>query len=226
MKELRAIVNACFVFLVFLLGYAFIHPGYVRSSSHPPRFLRMKVEALRGDVHPDVISLSAPYGLVGGAVRFATAGKIRRELDLCFTDSVASDLLRGAWKELGEKPMGAVVTRDEGGDQFRFRREGTSVIVEIVRGASCGRESEDKTSETAETPEGTAEEQASEQPRKPAEGDFETVTLRLPARLFEALIAEDKDLDVDTILAELESAGPGDLVDLKSSDARLRVWVE
>lgn len=219
MKELRAMVNACFVFSVFLLGYAFVHPGYVRSSSHPPRFLRMKVEALRGDVHPDTISLSAPYALVGGAIRFATLGRLRRELDLRFSDSVGADLLRGAWKELAEKPEGTVVTRQDGGDELRFHREGTSVVLEIARGASCEEE-------PAEPSAATNEEQASERPRKPIEGDFETVTVRLPSRLFEALVEEDKDLDVDTILAELERAGPGDLVDVKSSDARLRVWVE
>src|SRR6266545_6861510 len=81
-KELRSVVNALFLFALFLLVYSAIVPGHAARSHRGPRFLRMQVEDLRHD-RPRV-SFSVPYAFVSGALRFASLGKVRREMDLHF----------------------------------------------------------------------------------------------------------------------------------------------
>src|SRR5258706_7578809 len=76
-KELRSIVNACFLFLIFLFVYAAVRPGHAVSGIHRPRFLHMQVEDLSGS-RPDRVTINVPFGLVGGALRFASLGKVRR----------------------------------------------------------------------------------------------------------------------------------------------------
>jgi hypothetical protein len=137
-KELRSIVNACFMFLVFLLVYALVRPGHAVSSARGPRFLRMVVEDSRG--RPERVSLSVPFGLVGGALRFASLGKMRRELDRHFDETVGSEELRRVWEDLKSKPEGTDVVHEADAATFRLRREGESVVVEVskIRGHAAG----------------------------------------------------------------------------------------
>lgn len=130
MKELRSIVNACFLFLLFLFLYALVKPGHAVSSIRGPRFLRMQVEDTSGR-RPDRVTLSVPFGLVGGALRFASLGRVRRELDFHFEESVDSEELRRLWEDLKAKPEGTDVVHQADGATFHLRREGDSVVVEV-----------------------------------------------------------------------------------------------
>jgi hypothetical protein len=192
-KELRSIVNACFLFLVFLFVYALVKPGHAVSSAHAPRFLRMQVEDTSGR-RPERVSLSVPFGLVGGALRFASLGKIRRELDLHFDEAVGSEDLHRIWEELKTKPEGTDVVHEADGATLRFRRDGETIVVEASKmsGHDPG----------------------------------ETVNLRVPRRLVEALVTNEKDLDMDALLAEIRQGHRGDLVDVRARDGHVRIWIE
>ncbi|HEV8267077.1 MAG TPA: hypothetical protein VGR00_02540, partial [Thermoanaerobaculia bacterium] len=52
------------------------------------------------------------------------------------------------------------------------------------------------------------------------------VTVRLPFRLLKAAVAEEKDFDVATLVGELQTAAKGELVDVTTHDAHVKVWVE
>jgi len=54
----------------------------------------------------------------------------------------------------------------------------------------------------------------------------EVVTLRIPLKLLEAVARDEKGLDVDAILSELRNVDRGELLDVKTRDARVRVWIE
>ncbi len=130
MRELRSTVNAAFLFLIFLFVYAVASPGHARGSAHAPRFLRMTIEDLEGrHGHPDRISFSVPYGFVRGGLRFASLGRLHRELDLRFTEPVEADEVRAIWKELQEKPEGGEVVRKREFDEVRIRKEGGSLTI-------------------------------------------------------------------------------------------------
>ena len=197
MRELRSVVNAVFLFLFFLLVWAFIVPGHARGSSHRPRFLRMQVVDLEGHHGrgPDRINFTIPYGFFSGALRFASMGRVRRELDLHFTDSVEARELREIWAELKSKPEGTEVVRDKEREKQVFKREGSMVVLDVAHDRHDGQE-------------------------------VERVTIRVPARLFETFVSDDRDLDVDSLIAELRKATPGDLVEVQAKDAHVRIWVE
>lgn len=193
MREIRSAVNAAFLFLVFLLVYAVVSPGHARGSTHAPRFLRMTIEDLEGrHGHPDRISFSVPYGFIRGGLRFASLGRLHRELDLHLGDPVAADEVQSIWKEVSEKPEGTEIVRKRDGEELKLRREGTTLTVVQTKDDS---------------PE-------------------ETVTLRIPVKLLEAVAAKDRSLDVDAILSELRNLDRGELLDVKARDARVRVWIE
>lgn len=59
-----------------------------------------------------------------------------------------------------------------------------------------------------------------------ADSPDETVTLRIPVRLLEAIAAKDRSLDVDAILSELKNLDRGELLNVRARDARVRVWIE
>jgi hypothetical protein len=197
MKELRSIVNAVFLFALFLFVYAFVAPGRARGSANPPRFLRMEVEDLSG-FHgrgaPKRVGITVPYGIVGGVLRFAALGRVRRELDLHFEDPVASEVIASVWEELKKKPEGEEILRTHGDAELRFKKEGSLVRLQVSK---LGRHD-----------------------------DAEKVTLRIPAHFFEAIVERDGDLDVDTLLSQLRSARHGDLVDVEARDAHVRIWIE
>jgi hypothetical protein len=86
MRELRAAVNAVFLFVLFLFVWGLVRPGHAVSSLHRPRFLRMQVEDPRsGHGGRDRVAFSVPFGLVRGGLKFASLGRLRREMDLHFT---------------------------------------------------------------------------------------------------------------------------------------------
>ncbi|MFI5182312.1 MAG: hypothetical protein ACHQPI_13075 [Thermoanaerobaculia bacterium] len=193
MRELRSAVNAAFLFLVFLLVYAVVSPGHARESARAPRFLRVTVEDQEGrHGHPDRLSFSVPYGFVRGGLRFASLGRLHRELDFRLGDPVAAEEVQSIWKEVSEKPEGTEVVRKRDGETVTLRRDaGTLTIVQTK-----------------------------------TDSPDETVTLRIPVKLLEAIAAKDRNLDVDAILSELRNLDRGELLDVKARDARVRVWIE
>ena len=195
MREVRAAVNAAFLFIAFLFFWGLVRPGHAVSSAHGPRFLRMQVEDLGGGHgHPDRISFSVPYGLIRGGLKFASLGRLRREMDLHFSDSVEAEEIRAIWQELSEKPEGTPVVRNKDFEELTFTKQGDAVTL-VVR-------------------------------KDPADPAGETVTIRIPAKLLSAVAAGGKSFDADAILSELRSLDRGELLDVKSKDAHVRVWIE
>lgn len=138
MKELRSVVNAVFLFLVFLFLWSFVVPGYSGGGKSGPRFLRMTVEerhALDEHGRPDRVSFSVPYSFVRGSLRLAAMGTVRREMDLHFREEVESEAVRSIWTELKEKPEGTEVVRDEHDDRLVFVRKGSMVEMTVLEGA-------------------------------------------------------------------------------------------
>jgi hypothetical protein len=192
MKELRSAVNALFLFAIFLLVYSAVVPGHARGSVRGPRFLRMQVEDNHQAGHPVKVSFSVPYGFVSGALRFASLGKVRRELDLHFDESVDAAEVRTIVQELKDKPEGAEVLRTHDDATLTLRKDGDLVTMQV---------------------------------RKKDRED-ETVTLKLPWRLVDALASNDKDLDVNGLVAQLRDARRGDLLEVTAPDAHVKIWVE
>lgn len=134
MRVARSVVNGFFLFVLFLYAYALVTPGLVSGAAHGPRFLRMTVEDRQGrHGRPEKVSFSIPYGLVRGGLKFASLGRLHRELDLCLTDSVEAEDLRSIWKELSEKPEGTEVVRKRDFDEIRLKKEGATVTVVQTR---------------------------------------------------------------------------------------------
>ena len=131
-KETQSVVNALFLFALFLLVYSAIVPGYARHSSRGPRFLRMKVENLKtGDGGPSNVSVSVPYAFVSGALRFASLGKVRREMDLHFDKSVEASEIRTIVQELKDKPDGTDVVRVHDDAEIHVRKDGDVATLEV-----------------------------------------------------------------------------------------------
>ena len=191
-NELRSVVNALFLFALFLLVYSAIVPGHARGSIRGPRFLRMKVENLRAAGGPSNVSISVPYAFVSGALRFASLGKVRREMDLHFDHSVDASEIRTIVQELKDKPDGTDVVRTHDDAEIHVRKDGDQVTLEVRKN---------------DRPE-------------------ETVTLRLPWRIVDAVSTADRDLDVDALLAQLRHAERGDLVEITAPDAHVRIWID
>ena len=191
-NELRSVVNALFLFALFLLVYSAIVPGHARGSIRGPRFLRMKVENLRAAGGPSNVSISVPYAFVSGALRFASLGKVRREMDLHFDHSVDASEIRTIVQELKDKPDGTDVVRTHDDAEIHVKKDGDQVTLEVRKN---------------DRPE-------------------ETVTLRLPWRIVDAVSTADRDLDVDALLAQLRNAERGDLVEINAPDAHVRIWID
>ena len=191
-NELRSVVNALFLFALFLLVYSAIVPGHARGSIRGPRFLRMKVENLRAAGGPSNVSISVPYAFVSGALRFASLGKVRREMDLHFNHSVDASEIRTIVQELKDKPDGTDVVRTHDDAEIHVKKDGDQVTLEVRKN---------------DRPE-------------------ETVTLRLPWRIVDAVSTADRDLDVDALLAQLRNAERGDLVEINAPNAHVRIWID
>jgi hypothetical protein len=189
-RALQSVVNALFLFALFLLLYSALVPGHTYGSARGPRFLRMKVENLRSD--PGEVSISVPYAFVSGALRFASLGKVRRELDLHFDQSVDASEIRTIVQELKEKPDGTDVARIHDECEIHVRKDGDRATLEV---------------------------------RKKDHRE-ELVTLKLPWRIVDAVSTADRDLDVDALVAQLRHAERGDLVEVNSPDAHVRIWID
>ncbi len=193
MREFRSAVNAAFLFLVFLFLYAVVSPGHARATARAPRFLRMTIEDQAGrHGRPERLSFSVPYGFVRGGLRFASLGRLHRELDLRLGDPVAADEVQEIWKEVSEKPEGTEIVRKRDGETVTLKREGGNLTIVQTK---------------EECPD-------------------EAVTLRIPVKLLETLASKDRRLDVDALLSELRNLDRGELLDVRSRDARVRVWIE
>jgi hypothetical protein len=130
-RALQSVVNALFLFALFLLVYSALVPGHTRGSIRGPRFLRMKVENLKNDGGPSSVSLSVPYAFVSGALRFASLGKVRRELDLHFDQSVDSSEIRTIVQDLKDKPDGTDVVRVHDDVEIHVRKDGDQATLEV-----------------------------------------------------------------------------------------------
>jgi hypothetical protein len=181
-----------FLFALFLLAYSALVPGHSRRSVRGPRFLRMQVEDTRQAGHPVKVSLSVPYAFVSGALRFASLGKVRREMDLHFDHSVDASEIRTIVQELKDKPDGTDVVRAHDDAEIHVRKDGDQVTLEVRK---------------HDRPE-------------------ETVTLRLPWRIVDAVSTADRDLDVDALVAQLRNAERGDLVEISAPDAHVRISID
>jgi len=191
-KELRSVVNALFLFALFLLVYSAIVPGHARGSIRGPRFLRMKVENLRTEGGPSNVSISIPYAFVSGALRFASLGKVRREMDLHFDQSVDASEIRTIVQELKDKPDGTDVVRVHDEAEIHVKKDGDQATLEVRK---------------KDRPE-------------------DTVTLKLPWRIVDAVSTADRDLDVDALVGQLRHAERGDLVEINAPDAHVRIWID
>lgn len=189
-RELRSVVNALFLFALFLLVYSALVPGHSRRSVRGPRFLRMQVEDVRNDRHR--VSFSVPYAFVSGALRFASLGKVRREMDLHFDQSVDAAEIRTIVQELKDKPDGTDVVRTHEDAEIHVHKDGDQVTLEV---------------------------QKHDHPE-------ETVTLRLPWRIVDAVSTADRDFDVDALVAQLRHAERGDLVEITAPDAHVKIWID
>ncbi|MCM3877603.1 MAG: hypothetical protein NEA02_14455 [Thermoanaerobaculia bacterium] len=189
-KEVRSVVNALFLFALFLLVYSALVPGHARGSVRGPRFLRMQVDDLRHDRHR--VSFSVPYAFVSGALRFASLGKVRREMDLHFDRSVDASDIRTIVQELKDKPDGTDIVRTHDDAEIHVRKDGDQVTLEVQK------------------------------PGRPEE----TVILRLPWRIVDAVSTADRNLDVDALVAQLRNAERGDLVEISAPDAHVRIWID
>jgi hypothetical protein len=191
MRELRSAVTAVFLFALFLLFYAAVSPGHARSSSHPPRFLRMQIEDLRHH-HGKRVSVTVPYFFIGNALRFAAFGRLHRELDVHWNEDIDSEDLKKLWEDIKVANQGQEVVREHDNEITRFRKEGDAILLDCTK----------------------------------KDGFGEHVKVRIPARLMEAAVHEGRDFDVDAVIAELRKAHVGDLVEVDSDDAHVKVWIE
>lgn len=235
MKELRSVVNAVFIFLVFLFCWSFFVPGHSGRGDKAPRFLRMTIDEGHSR-HGDRLSFSIPYAFVRGSLRLAATNKIRRELDLHLHDEIGSDEVRSIWKELTEKPEGTEVRREEGDATLVFTKSGPTVTLTVHERRE---EPTEAPEEPVQVPEPGTAATAPEAPRPPqppavpapplvAEPPAESVqvTIRFPARLLEAIASEDRSFDVDALLDLFPKAGKGEVLSVQSKDGRVRVWIE
>jgi len=191
MKELRSAVTAVFVFALFLLLYAATIPGHARGSAHPPRFLRMEIDDLRHH-HGRRVTVNVPYFFVGSALRFASLGRLHRELDVHWNEDIDSDDLRKLWEDLKAAKDGQEVVHETDSQVESFKREGETILIETTT----------------------------------KDGFGEHVKVRIPMRLMEAAVRDGRDFDVDAVIRELRKAHVGDLVEVDSDDAHVKVWIE
>jgi len=248
LRSIKSVVNAVFAFLVFLLLYGFFVPGHVKGSTGAPRFLKMTVEDA-ADNHEHV-SFSIPYAFFGGFLKMAATGRLERELAYHLDCTVESDRLRSVVADLEKGPDGTPVTQEHDGQVFTFKKDGPVVEMAVLRsptvpapevkeseasdGESEEGEASGEKSGAAEKPAKVTSSKAPAPPAPPAppalpvttEPPKVEVTVRLPFRLLKAAVAEEKDFDVATLVGELQTAAKGELVDVTTHDAHVKVWVE
>ncbi len=198
MRELRSAANATFWFALFVLGYALVVPP-PEGTGHGkrPRFLRMVIEETGTPGHRERVNITVPWFLFRSGLNVVSAGKLQREANLRFDDTVDSDVVREVWKELSARPEGTDVVKLHEGSEMTFRREKGEIHLTIK--------------------EGVGEEDGP--PR-------DIVTIRFPARYLEAAVSGDEDLDIRALFEEMRDATRGDVIEVKSDDAHVRVVID
>jgi hypothetical protein len=198
MRELRSTGNAFFWFALFLLGYALVVPP-PEGTGHGrrPRFLRMVIEESGTPGHTEKVNITVPWFLFRSGLHAVSAGKLEREADLHFDDTVTAEIVREVWKELSEKPEGTEVVKVHDGGEVAFRKEKGEIHLTVKEG--CGEEAGP--------------------PRK-------IVTIRFPARFMEAAVSGDRDLDIEALFEEMKQASRGDVVEVTSDDAHVKVVID
>lgn len=198
MRELRSAVNAFFWFSIFLIGWALLVPPPVGSGRGTrPRFLRMVIEETGHAGHTEKVNITVPWFLFRSGLHAVSASKLEHEADLRFHDPVAVDLVREAWKELSEKPEGTDVVKRTDDGELVFRKEKGEVSLTVRE----------------------APEEGCPTPR-------EHVTIRFPARYMEAAVSGDRDLDLKALFEEMRDANRGDVVEVTSDDAHVKVVID
>lgn len=198
MRELRSAANAFFWFALFLLGWALVVPPPEGTGRGTrPRFLRMVIEDTGHGAHRDRVTINVPWFLFRGGLHAVSAAKIESETDLHFQDPVAIDLVRAAWKELSEKPEGTDVVKATEDEELTFRKEKGEIHLTV----------------RPKVDEGEA----------PA---HDVVTIRFPARYMEAAVSGDHDLDIRALFEEMKGAARGDVVEVTSDDAHVKVVID
>ena len=198
MRELRSAGNAFFWFALFLLGYALVVPP-PEGTGHGrrPRFLRMVIEDTGHAGRMEKVNITVPWFLFRSGLHAVSAGKLEREANLHFDDTVTAEIVREVWKELAEKPEGTDVVKVHDDGELTFRKEKGEIHLTVKEGVS----KEDGP------------------PR-------EIVTIRFPARFMEAAVSGDHDLDIEALFAEMKQASRGDVIEVTSDEAHVRVVID
>lgn len=198
MREIRSTANALFWFALFVLGYTLLVPP-PEGTGHGsrPRFLRMVIEDTGTRGHGERVSITVPWFLFRGGLHAVSARKLQREANLHFDDTVASEIVREIWTELSAQPDGTDVVKLHEGSEMTFRREKGEIHLTVK--------------------EGVGEEDGP--PRQ-------IVTVRFPARFMEAAVSGDEDLDIRALFEEMRDAARGDVIEVTSDDAHVRVVID
>ena len=198
MRELRSAVNATFWFVLFLMGWALVVPPPEGTGKGTrPRFLRMVIEETGHGGHGERVRINVPWFLFRSGLHAVSAAKIENEADLRLHDPVSAELVREVWKELSEKPEGTDVVRAVDDQEFSFRKEKGEITLAIRE--------------------------------KPAEEGAEPrtdVTIRFPARYMEAAVSGDEDLDLRALFDEMKDASRGDVLEVTSDEAHVKVVID
>ena len=198
MRELRSAANALFWFSLFLLGWAlFVPPPEGTGRGERPRFLRMVIEDTGTPGHTEKVRITVPWFLFRSGLHAVSAGKLEREADLHFDDTVTAELVRDVWKELSEKPEGTDIVRQHEDVELVFRKEKGEILLTFREGCA-------------------------DEGRPPKE----VATMRFPARFLEAAVSGDRDLDVEALFDEMKDAARGDVIEVTSDDAHVKVVID
>jgi hypothetical protein len=198
MRELRSAANAVFWFALFLLGWALVVPP-PEGTGHGgrPRFFRMVIEDVGHRGHTERVHITVPWFLFRGGLHAVSAGQLQREANLHFDDTVTAEIVREAWSELSAQPEGTDVVRSHDDVELTFRKERGEIHLTVKEGFD----------------------EDGGPPR-------EVVTIRFPARFMEAAVSSDRDLDVEALFDEMKRAARGDVLEVTSDDAHVRVVID
>lgn len=198
MRELRSAANAFFWFALFLVGWNLVVPPPEGSGKGSrPRFIRMVIDDTSRSGHTERVRIAVPWFLFRGGLHAVSASQIEHETDLHLHDAVTVDVLRDAWKELSEEPEGTDVVRLHDDDELSFRKEKGDIRLTVR--------------EDLGEREGPAR---------------DVVTIRFPARFMEAAVSGERDLDIRALFEEMRDAARGDVLEVTSDDAHVRVVID
>ncbi len=251
MREVRSVVNAFFYFAIFLLLRALFVPG-PPGGSGPARFVHMEIrESGPGGEH---VRLTIPHFLFRSGLALASTRKLQRELDFHTDETVEVSRLREMWAELSGKPDGTEAKRAIDHSEVSMRREGEMVVLTISE-LDWPPEPPDvpeapEAPEVPDVPEppkpplpGATPSHAARVPPPPAAPTVappptpapapaprldskRTLTIKFPIRFFEALTRDEGRLDIRGLVQEMRRARRGDVLEITSDDARVKVWLD